>query len=242
MKFENDARALLRCGQELARVCAGHGERARVIVKGREVDAILAGAVVHAADGPADLPVTGDWVAVRLAEPDLALIEHVLPRRSSITRRAAGRRTEEQVLAANVDLAFLVCGLDGDFKVRRLERFLAITIDGGVEPVVVLNKADICASVEAAFDEARQCASLAPVLLNVTRSLSRNLNQTERNLPCPVKLISRFPDARVYLWAALEFRGETRRQQFPLTLRAAFEIATGTRHRELQGPQFATCK
>jgi ribosome biogenesis GTPase len=164
MKFENDARALLRCGQELARVCAGHGERARVIVKGREVDAILAGAVVHAADGPADLPVTGDWVAVRLAEPDLALIEHVLPRRSSITRRAAGRRTEEQVLAANVDLAFLVCGLDGDFNVRRLERFLAITIDGGVEPVVVLNKADICASVEAAFDEARQCAGLAPVL------------------------------------------------------------------------------
>jgi ribosome biogenesis GTPase len=95
------------------------------------------------------LPVTGDWVAVRVADAS-AVIESIEPRQTRITRRAAGRATEEQVLAANVDTALVVCGLDGDFHPRRVERYLAIVHDGGVAPIVVLNKADVCADVEAA--------------------------------------------------------------------------------------------
>ncbi len=87
------------------------------MLDGVELDAIVAGAVFYGAVGGADLPATGDWVVVRRVEPELALIEQVLPRRSKIARRAAGRRDEEQVLAANVDLALIVCGLDGDFNV-----------------------------------------------------------------------------------------------------------------------------
>jgi ribosome biogenesis GTPase len=86
------------------------------------------------------------------------LIQEILPRRSKIARRAAGRRDDEQVLAANVDIAMIVCGLDGDFNVRRLERYLAIAREGGVEPVVVLNKADLCASMEAACEQVRTAA------------------------------------------------------------------------------------
>ncbi|MBZ5583593.1 MAG: ribosome small subunit-dependent GTPase A [Acidobacteriia bacterium] len=164
MSSENDAASHLRRGQQLARVCASQGERARVILDGAELSAVVAGAVIYAADSATDLPATGDWVAVRRVEPELALIEQVLPRRSKIARRAAGRRNEEQVLAANVDLALIVCGLDGDFNIRRLERYLAIAKEGGVEPVIVLNKADVCTGADAALDEARRTTRAAKAL------------------------------------------------------------------------------
>ncbi|MCW5983370.1 MAG: ribosome small subunit-dependent GTPase A [Bryobacteraceae bacterium] len=168
MSFADEALALPGPGQQLARVCASYGERARVILEGAELDAMVAGALLYAAadaDGrpgsgktsfEADLPVTGDWVAARRVDADLALIERVLPRRSKIARRAAGRRDREQTLAANIDLAFIVCGLDGDFNIRRLERYLAIAREGGVEPVIALNKADVCAAPEEAADDVRR--------------------------------------------------------------------------------------
>lgn len=120
------------------RVCMSAGAYARVLVHQVEVDAIVRG----------EHPVTGDWVRARWIEPGRMLIEEIDPRRSKIARRAAGRAGQEQVLAANVDLAFIVCGLDGDFNPRRIERYLAMAFDGGVQPVVVLNKADACPDVE----------------------------------------------------------------------------------------------
>lgn len=87
------------------------------------------------------LPVTGDWVVLR---SDFAGILATLPRRSVLARKEAGRRAQPQVLAANVDVAFLVMGLDGDFNLRRLERYLLLCGNSGVAPVVVLNKSDLC--------------------------------------------------------------------------------------------------
>ena len=164
MDFESNALAHLRRGQRLARVCASQGERARVILDGAELDAVVAGALTYTATSAADLPVTGDWVAIRRVDPALALIEQVLPRRSKVARRAVGRRAEEQVLAANVDLAWIVCGLDADFNIRRLERYLAIVRDGGVDPVIVLNKADLCPDAGAALDEVRRTTRCPRVL------------------------------------------------------------------------------
>ncbi|MBL8173798.1 MAG: ribosome small subunit-dependent GTPase A [Bryobacterales bacterium] len=140
----------------VARVCVSQGDRACVWMDGEIVDALLTGALTYAAGSAADLPVTGDWVAVRRVEPSLALIEEVLPRRSKISRRAAGTRAEEQVLAANVDLALIVCGLDGDFNVRRLERYLAIAREGGAAAAILLNKADVNADARLAVEEVRR--------------------------------------------------------------------------------------
>lgn len=164
MDFESTALAQLRPGQRLARVSASQGERARVILDGAELGAVVAGALAYTAASAADLPVTGDWVAIRRVDPALALIELVLPRRSKIARRAAGRRVEEQVLAANVDLAMIVCGLDADFNIRRLERYLAIVREGGVAAVIVLNKADLCCDAGAALDEVRRTTRCERVL------------------------------------------------------------------------------
>jgi len=110
------------------------------------------------------VPVAGDWVLVRQIEPERMLIEGVEPRQSSITRRAPGRDGSEQVLAANVDLALIVCGLDGDFNVRRIERYLAMAHDGNVKPVVVLNKADSCDAVANALLQTETVARATQVL------------------------------------------------------------------------------
>lgn len=113
-----------------------------------ELDAVVAGRLLHRASGPQDLPAVGDWVAYRMGPPPVR-IEALLPRRSRLTRKAAGRRSDEQVVAANVDVALVVMGLDGDYNPRRLERFLVLAWDGGATPVVALNKSDLLSPEEA---------------------------------------------------------------------------------------------
>ena len=85
-------------------------------------------------------PVTGDWVAY---EPNSRTIRDVLPRRTKVSRKKAGREVQEQVLAANVDVVFVVNGLDHDFNLRRLERYLVLVEESGAAPVIVLNKSDL---------------------------------------------------------------------------------------------------
>jgi ribosome biogenesis GTPase len=136
---------------------------ARVTVSGRGVHRLLL------ADGdrlgePAgrvrDEPVsTGDWTAVSLREGDRATLHAILPRRSVLTRRAAGPRAVEQMLAANIDTLFLVMGLDGDYNPRRMERALAQAWESGAVPVVLLNKAEACAE---AGERAAEVAARSP--------------------------------------------------------------------------------
>lgn len=113
-----------------------------------ELDAVVAGRLLHKAEGPGDLPAIGDWVAYRPGSEPVR-IEALLPRRSRLIRKAAGRRSDEQVVAANVDVALVVMGLDGDYNPRRLERFLVLAWDGGATPVVALNKSDLLTPEEA---------------------------------------------------------------------------------------------
>ncbi|MBA2360329.1 MAG: ribosome small subunit-dependent GTPase A [Actinobacteria bacterium] len=113
------------------------------------------------------LPVVGDWVAVG----DDA-IEAVLPRRSKFSRKTPFTEVSEQVLVANVDIAFLVMAFDEqDFSVRRLERYLTTTWEGGAAPVVVLNKADLAEDLPGRVAEAESVASGVPI--HVITALAR---------------------------------------------------------------------
>ena len=109
-----------------------------------EVTARLSGRFVHEADAGMH-PVAGDWVAAAV-RPDeaTATIQHVLPRHSAFIRKAAGNGRMAQVVAANVDVAFVVTSLNADLNARRLERYLATAWDSGASPVIVLTKADLC--------------------------------------------------------------------------------------------------
>ncbi|HEV8579819.1 MAG TPA: ribosome small subunit-dependent GTPase A [Thermoanaerobaculia bacterium] len=127
----------------------------------------LAGKLRHELKGPggaSGYPAVGDWVALRPPTGDgRALIQAVLPRKSKFSRKVAGQRTDEQVVAANLDTIFLVSGLDGDFNPRRIERYLTAAWDSGARPVVVLNKLDRCEDPDGCLLEAESIAMGVPV-------------------------------------------------------------------------------
>ncbi|MGE0394755.1 MAG: ribosome small subunit-dependent GTPase A [Vicinamibacterales bacterium] len=129
-----------------------------------EVEAAIAGRLKHHASSRAELPAVGDWVAVRPGEPgQLASIRAVLPRRTCFSRKVAGEVTDEQVVAANVDVVFLVMALDADFSVRRLERYLLLARESGAAPVVLLTKADVCDDLPARMAEVAVATGDVPV-------------------------------------------------------------------------------
>lgn len=153
-------------GRRLApgRVIVEHRGAYVVVTGAGEITASVSGRLRHRSSGPADFPSVGDWVTVAL-RPDegMATIHAVLPRSSRFSRKASGRTTHEQVLAANVDTILVVAGLDGDFNPRRLERYLALAWSSGARPVVVLNKADLCDDVPARIAQVSVVAGDAPV-------------------------------------------------------------------------------
>lgn len=138
-----------------ARVTAVHRGRWLVASESGVVPALCTGRL----RATGELPVTGDWVALRL-RPDgsLADLHHLLPRRTVLTRTGGAERVP-QILAANLDVLFIVMGLDANYNLRRLERFLALGHGAGLECVVVLNKSDLRADWPAAV---REVQALAP--------------------------------------------------------------------------------
>ncbi len=156
-----------------ARVAQEHRLHYFIYCEQGEFGAEVSGRFRHDARCKGDFPAVGDWVAVDTRPQERrATIHALLPRKSSFSRKAVlsggmpdtGGRTEEQVLAANIDTAFLVSGLDRDFNLRRIERYLTVAWDGGADPVIVLNKADICSDIEAHVAEVESVAIGIPVL------------------------------------------------------------------------------
>ncbi|GAC1370149.1 MAG: ribosome small subunit-dependent GTPase A [Candidatus Saccharimonadales bacterium] len=137
-----------------ARVVADYAANLKIVLPD-ERRAEISGRLQHTA-APADRPKVGDWVAVRLANADTAVIEQVLSRRSEISRRAAGDRLVKQVMAANVDVAFIVQALDHDFSPQRLQRYLYQLQSSHIQPVVVLNKSDKVADASSYLDQIRK--------------------------------------------------------------------------------------
>ena len=129
---------------EPARVLIEFNHNYRVATDSGERDAVLAGRVKHHATSRADLPAVGDWVVIRRRpEEPRGSIVAVLERRSRFSRRMAGQVTDEQVVAANVDVVFVVMAMDDDFSTRRLERYLLMARESGASPVVLLTKPDL---------------------------------------------------------------------------------------------------
>lgn len=143
-----------------ARVAIEFNHLLRVCTTEGDVQAQHAGKLRHTATGRHAMAAVGDWVAIRpRAGEGTATIEAILPRRSHFSRKAAGELTEQQVVAANIDVVFVVMGLDRDYNPRRLERYLVLVQDSGARPQVLLSKADLVEDVSAQIAE---CQAVAP--------------------------------------------------------------------------------
>lgn len=147
------------------RVVSEHRGAYHVIAADGERVARLPGALRHKTENAADLPAVGDWVAIEaLPGERTAVVRLVLPRRTKLSRRAAGENDAEQVIAVNLDSVFVTTALNADFNARRLERFLAVCRESGAEPVILLNKSDACDDPAPYAAQAAEVAGGAPVL------------------------------------------------------------------------------
>jgi ribosome biogenesis GTPase len=131
-------------GFEVARVTRVDRERFLVRNETSEVQAEPTGKLLYFAESAEDVPCVGDWVLVQYYNGgELAIIHEVLPRKSFLHRKSAGKKIDYQLIAANIDVAFIIQSCDFDFNLRRMERYLVMAKEGNIEPVILLSKSDL---------------------------------------------------------------------------------------------------
>jgi ribosome biogenesis GTPase len=128
---------------EVGRVISEHKERYIVKTIEDEYEGEIIGQLRFTAESRADFPAVGDWVAISTYDETKALIHAVYPRKTSIERRTAGKEGEKQIIATNIDVAFIMLAVDRDFNINRIERYLTICHEALVKPIILLNKIDL---------------------------------------------------------------------------------------------------
>src|SRR3989339_686663 len=142
--FQAHVRNLRQQGWNIARVSAV--DRGSYLIRNetKEVPAEIAGKFYFQVESPIELPCVGDWVTVQYhSNHTAAIIHEVFPRKTFLRRKSAGEKVDFQMIAANIDVAFIVQSCHFDFNVRRMDRYLIMAADGGVEPIVILTKTDL---------------------------------------------------------------------------------------------------
>jgi ribosome biogenesis GTPase len=133
---------------EIGRIAAEHRERYTVLIEERELEAEIVGHLRFSASDRSGFPAVGDWVALSVFNENEAIIQAIYPRQSILERQAVGKFAEKQIIATNIDYAFIIQAVDRDFNLNRLERFLAISYTSHIEPVVILSKIDLISQNE----------------------------------------------------------------------------------------------
>jgi ribosome biogenesis GTPase / thiamine phosphate phosphatase len=190
--FENEFRKLEKTDLIPVRVLSQQKYSYAVGGERGELEAILPGKMLHQADFSGGYPAVGDWLAVKAeSSGSIAMIESVLPRKNGLSRliaggrdRESGGRSQEQILAANVDTVFIVGALDNGrgLNLRRIERYLTLTWSSGASPVIILNKIDLCADLMPVMAEVEDIAQGVPVL-GISAIEKKGLETIKTNLP-----------------------------------------------------------
>lgn len=165
-------------GERVGRVVSVQGFKHHLVTEKGEVEAELAGRLLYGAE-PEDLPKVGDWVCYLDYDQSGYIIER-LPRQNMLSRKAAGKKNDRQVLGTNIDVACIVQGLDRDFNVMRLDRYITQIVACAIVPLIVLNKIDLVPDVQVFVQEVMDlkrdvkvycCSTLSRVGLDEIRSI-----------------------------------------------------------------------
>lgn len=152
-------------GFQIGRVALEHKRLYRVWTESGELLCEVSGKLAFQAEGREDFPAVGDWVVIKgRASEGNGTIHAILPRKSKFSRKAAGRTTEEQIIAANIDTIFLVSSLNDDLNLRRIERYLLLAWESGANPVVILSKSDLCESLSDSLSQVESVAMGVPII------------------------------------------------------------------------------
>jgi ribosome biogenesis GTPase len=161
-------------------------DRDRYLVRNeeREVQAEPTGKLLFSADSGLDLPCVGDWVLVQYYnDGTLAIVHELIPRKTFLRRTAAGKKVDYQMIASNIDAALILQSCDNDFNLRRMERYLVMANDGGVEPIILLSKVDLIGrqELESKISEIRQ-ARIEAKLIAFTNETPDGIEPVRRAL------------------------------------------------------------
>jgi len=170
--FENNFQQYRLQGFEAGRIAIENKTNYQIITDYGETVGEVSGKLLFVSESQSELPKVGDWVVISLFDDNTkALIHDVLPRKTKISRKTADRKTEEQVIATNIDTVFIVQSLDDNFNINRLARYLVTVNQGGALPVVILNKSDLCGDVQTKISEVK---NLNEDLIVIATSASNN--------------------------------------------------------------------
>lgn len=159
---------------DVARIVSVHKDSYTVTRGGEEIFAELSGNLLYSTESASDLPTTGDWVYADFYDGDThAVIYGVFPRKTLLKRKTVGRLVDFQLIAANIDVAFIIQSLNDNFNLQRLERYLVMVNDAGIEPVILLSKCDLMLEAEVSRIK-QQVLHVAP---NATVMEFSNLNR-----------------------------------------------------------------
>lgn len=132
-----------------ARIIEVNKNSYQIICEHGEIKAELTGKFLFNSDDSLSLPTVGDWVVVQLFDDNtMAIVHDIVPRKTLLTRKDPGKKVDHQLIAANIDFAFIVQSLDSNFNLNRLERYLVAVTDSNIEPVILLSKADLLEEAE----------------------------------------------------------------------------------------------
>ena len=166
-------------GEEIARVTAVDRDQYIIRNNDDEMPAELTGKFIYTSESRTDLPCVGDWVVVRYHDSAThASIHRILPRKSFLRRKNPGKAIEFQMIAANIDAAFIVQSCHYDFNLRRLERYLVMVNDGHIEPVILLTKSDLIGAeeLEQLIDKIR-CAGIDARIITLSNVTGEGVDQ-----------------------------------------------------------------
>jgi ribosome biogenesis GTPase / thiamine phosphate phosphatase len=136
-------------GLEIARVIAVHKNSYTINNGENDVFAELVGKIIYGAASPIDYPAVGDWVFADFYDKNtFSIIHEILPRKSLLKRKTPGKKIDFQLIAANIDVAFITQSFNENFNLRRLERYLVMINESNIRPIVLLSKSDLLTSEE----------------------------------------------------------------------------------------------
>lgn len=151
---------------DVGRVAVVYQDIYKILCPQGERLAVLPGKILHLTMENHELPAVGDWALVDKIDSseDRSVIRGILSRKSIISRKRAGKTSEEQVIAVNVDMIFICMSLNQDFNLRRLERYITLALNSGTEPVILLTKSDLCDEISEKTEPIKKVAKKVSVL------------------------------------------------------------------------------
>jgi len=147
------------------RVTNKNGKHYKIMTQEGEQNAILSNSFLNSIKNKSEIPAVGDWVGLKKnIEINTCYIDILFPRKNRLSRKVAGKKTEEQIIASNIDVAFIITSVDQDFNIRRLERYLSMVYEINAEPVIILNKIDTSDDLKKYFKETENLSKNVPII------------------------------------------------------------------------------